>query len=372
MSRKTARRGVVICGAYGMENAGDDAVLTAILAALRGIDSTLPVTVMARRPRETAKRFGAAAIHPLRVLRWAAACRRAELFISGGGSLLQDVTSRRSLWYYLAAIRLAKACGCAVQLYGCGVGPLLRERSRHMTAAVLNACADVITVRDADSLALLEALRNAEPPGAVLSDSHAGMSQKEPSPMTHVLLAADPALSLPPVRGEREPKLGVVLRQWPGFDEAAPALAAAVRYAAETWRLAPVFLCLGPGDRLAAETVCAQLGDIPCSFSVDARRAGRMSLVLSMRLHGLIFALNGGAPAAGLSYDPKVASFCREAGLPCLPFEGAGAEELIRLLDEAAHLDAERLSAAAEALRRRERVNAYAAAELLTGEEDRA
>ncbi len=350
MSRKNDRRGAVICGAYGMENAGDDAVLSAIVAALRGIDSELPITVMARRPRETARRFGVAAVHPLRPLRWIAAMRHAKLFISGGGSLLQDVTSRRSLWYYLTAIRLARRCGCAVQLYGCGVGPLVHGRSRKRTAAVLNACADAVTVRDGDSLALLR-----------------GIGVRKP----RLLSAADPALFLPPVRGERERRFGVALRQWPQPEGAAPALAQAVRYVYETYRLEPVFLCLGRGDRAAAERVCALLGEVPYTLSMDARRVGRMSLVLSMRLHGLVFALRDGAPAAGLSYDPKVAAFCRDAGLPCLPAGETDADRLRALLDEAAHLDADRLSAAAEELRRRERVNAYTAAELLTGEEDR-
>ena len=341
---ENARRGVVICGAYGMSNAGDDAVLAAITAALRRLDASLPITVMARRPKATAKRFGVTAVSPLRPIRWLFAMRRAAVFLSGGGTLLQDVTSRRSLWYYLAAIRLAKKCGCAVQLYGCGAGPLQYESSRRKTAKTLNACADAITARDADSLALLRALGVSRP---------------------RMTLSADPALSLPAPRGERERRFGVVLRPWPELWAHVPQLERAVRYAYEAYRLEPVFFCLAPGDRAAADAVRAGLSDIPHTVSADAGRLGRMGLVLSMRLHGLVFALSGGAPAAGLSYDPKVDSFCREAGFPCLPLADAEDTALLRLLDDAAHLDTERLSAAAKTLRERERTNAAVTAELL-------
>ena len=343
------RQGAVICGAYGMSNAGDDAVLAAIIAALRQIDKDIPLTVMARKPAATAKRFGIAAVHPFNFPGWLRAMGRARLFISGGGTLLQDVTSRRSLQFYLFSIRMAKKRRCAVQLYGCGVGPLRRDSSRKRTADTLNACADIITVRDADSAALLEEI-----------------GVKKPL----ILTAADPALSLSSPPGERERCVGFALRDWPGFWSHVPDFAATVRYAYEKYRLRPVLLCLAPEDRTAARSVCASLGDVPVSVSVDPRRAGRMSLIVSMRLHGLVFALRDGIPAAGVSYDPKVSAFCREMGLPVAALEDAGAETLCRLIDEAVHLDGEGLRAAAKKAKERELVNARAAADLLESSEE--
>ena len=346
------RRGAVICGAYGMGNAGDDAVLAAICAALRRIDGDMPITVLARRPGETALRFGVEAVHPFAVLRWLRAMRRAALFLSGGGSLLQDVTSRRSLRYYLFTIRMARRRGCAVQLYGCGVGPLLREASRRRTAETLNACADVVTLRDEASLEALRALGVTGP---------------------RLLLAADPALSLPPSAGEPERAAGFVLREWPGVHGHIGAFAACARHVWETYRREPVFFCLAPGDRAPARAVCDRLEaeGVPCSLSVDSRRVGRMSLVLSMRLHGLVFALRDGVPAAGIGYDPKVDAFCAEAGFPCLDLGAVTGEALCALADEAVRLDGEALAAAAEKLRRRELTNGRAAAQLLEDQSSR-
>lgn len=346
-ARRT-RKGVLISGAYGMENAGDDAVLSAITAELRRLDRDMPITVLARKPATTARRFAVEAIHPFRVLRWLPRMARTRLFLSGGGSLLQDVTSRRSLFYYLFTLRAARRMGCAVQLYGCGIGPLTAPRDRERTARVLNECADIITLRDRESLELLDRIGVTKPT---------------------VLLAADPAVAPAGPGGERERAIGLALRDWPGFRERLPAFAAAARYAWERYKLAPVFLCLAPEDRLAAKAVTAALPDVPCTVALDPRRAARMSLILSMRLHGLIFALRDGIPAGGIGYDPKVDAFCREAGLPCLSLETADTESLTRLIDDALHLDGENLSTALAMLRRRERVNGHAAAELLTRDE---
>ncbi len=343
---KEPRRGVVICGAYGLENAGDDAVLAAILQDLRQLDRTLPITVMARKSSRTARRFGVSAVHPLHFPRWLVAMKRSTLFLSGGGSLLQDVTSRRSLWYYLMTITLAKKCGCAVQLYGCGIGPLTRDRSRLYTARILNAHADAITLRDQDSLALLHALGVTKP---------------------RLLLAADPALRPEPSPREREQSFGILLRSWPGLWPHVPDVAAAACHAWKTYKLPAVLICLAPEDRVAARSLATALEaeGVPCSIRSGSRRTAPMSLMLSMRLHGLIFALRDGTPAIGMSYDPKVASFCREAKLPWVDLEDITSRGLCALVDKAMHLDTEALSIAAETLRQRERVNARTAAELL-------
>ncbi len=338
------RRGAVISGAYGMSNAGDEAVLAAITAALRRLEEDIPITVIARGGRKTGRRAGLAGAGRLNVPAWLWAMGHARLFLLGGGSLLQDVTSRRSLWFYLAVLRAAKAMGCRTMLYGAGIGPILREKERARTAAYLNAYADVICVRDGDSLRTLEAIAVTKP---------------------RLLLAADPALGLRPERGEREKKAGFVLRPWPGFWARVPDFAAAVRYVWERYKLSPVFICLAPEDRQAARSVCAALEGVPCAVSSDPRRVGRMGVVFSMRLHGLVFALREGVPAAGVSYDPKVDAFCSEAGFPLVQLENASAEALCELADFAMHMDGEHLSASLRTLRTREQVNANAAAELL-------
>ncbi len=74
--------------------------------------------------------------------------RRTKLYISGGGSLIQNQTSTRSLNYYLLSIRLAKLTGNRVLMYGCGIGPVNGEASRKSAARVIDRNVDAITLRE--------------------------------------------------------------------------------------------------------------------------------------------------------------------------------------------------------------------------------
>ena len=112
------RAGVLICGAYGMGNAGDEAILDAITAEMRSIDPLMPITVLSRDPEGAEARLDVDAIHTFNVPGFLRAMRRRRLYINGGGSLIQDVTSRRSLWFYLFTLRAARRCGCRVMMYG--------------------------------------------------------------------------------------------------------------------------------------------------------------------------------------------------------------------------------------------------------------
>ena len=152
------RDGAVICGAYGLGNGGDNAILEAIVAQLKNIDPDLPICVLSRDPEETRLNAHVSAVYSFRFIKIFRLLRTSDLFLSGGGTLLQDATSTRSLLYYLLMIRLAHDTGNRVMLYGCGAGPILRERNRRRTARVLDRCADVITVRDDYSADFLQEL----------------------------------------------------------------------------------------------------------------------------------------------------------------------------------------------------------------------
>lgn len=342
---KNRKQGVLICGAYGMDNAGDDGVLMSIRAALREFDGSMPLWVMARKTRKTGERFAMKAIHPLNVPLWLAVMGRARLFVLGGGSLLQNATSRRSLWFYRAVTALAKKRGCAVMVYGGGLGPVRGEKEQKRCAQLLEHCADRICLRDRQSERTLRDW------GAELP----------------VMVTADPAFRLEPVSGEREKALGFALRDWEGFWYRVPFFAAAARYGWQKYGLQPTFFSFAPGDVRAAKSVMAALKDVPCRLVSDPRQAGRMTAMVSMRLHGLIFALAGGASPAGVSYDPKVAAFCGENGLPWQPLEQITEQSLCGLIDGAMEADGETLTVTAEKLRRAERQNAAVAWQLLGG-----
>lgn len=361
------KHGIMICGAYGHGNAGDEAILEAIVTEMRTLDADLPITVLSRTPKETAVRCGVRAKHSFALLGILPAMRRTKLFLCGGGTLMQDATSSRSLWYYLFMLAAAKRRGCRVLMYGCGIGPLNTAFDRRLAQKTLNRHVDAITLRESSSLRELEAL---------------GVTKPE------LTLSADPALSLPRA-GEAETDAALrahglspegryaafCLRLWPGFDGKVDAFAATARHAWQAHGLTPVFLSINHrSDGAAAEKVCALLGDVPYVLLHEPMPTGltigllsRMELVLSMRLHGLIFAAGCGIPHVGVAYDKKVTAFMDYTGQKNhLPFDAAEAEKLCALLDSALTCSKpEELAAAARILFERESNNIAAAKRLL-------
>ena len=311
---KRDRDGAVICGAYGRGNAGDDAILEAILQELRSIDPDMPVTVLSKDPLSTRLSYRVRSVSRMNVFAWKRAMRHAKLYINGGGSLIQDVTSRRSLWFYLHNIAAAKRCGCAVQMYGCGIGPVIRENHRRLSARVLNQSVDAITLREPDSLEELRSMGVTEPEILLTADPALTLQPAEDDQTDSVLLRA----GIPP-RGQY---LCFALRPWKGFAQAAPLFGKAARYAYETYGLTPVFFSVEKHqDPEAGRLAAKDLGDMPHYFLDDAGGAGtiigalsRMEAVVSMRLHALIFAAGQGIPLAGVVYDPKVSAFLRYIG----------------------------------------------------------
>lgn len=364
---KRDRDGVVICGAYGRGNAGDDAILEAILQEMRAIDPDMPITVLTKDPKATRLTYRVRTAGRMDVLTWKKAMRHAGLYINGGGSLIQDVTSRRSLWFYLHNIQAAHKAGCKVQMYGCGIGPVLREQHRKLAASVLNASVDVITLREPDSLKELQSM---------------GVTKPE------ILLTADPALTLPaasedeidsvllragiPPHGKY---LCFALRNWKGFEDKAPLFAQAAKYAYETYGLTPVFAAVEKHlDPVAGRLAAAGL-DIPHYFLDDAGSAGtiigalsRMQAVVSMRLHALIFAAGQGIPLAGVVYDPKVSAFLRYIGQEnFLDLDALTADALKAMIDcmVSSPISPEEQAAAVQKLRQIEQVNVDTARRLL-------
>ncbi len=361
------RAGVLICGAYGMGNAGDEAILDAITAEMRSIGPLMPITVLSRDPEGAEARLDVDAIHTFNVPGFLRAMRRRRLYINGGGSLIQDVTSRRSLWFYLFTLRAARRCGCRVMMYGCGIGPVRRPGGVKSTRRTISSCVDIVTLREPDSMEELHRF---------------GVQGPE------LILASDPALTLSPAPAEEidaefksagtDPRgkyICFALRRWPGFEQKAADFAAAARHAYEKYGLTPAFVSINhKSDGEAAATVAALLGDVPRVFipgplpsALAIGVMSRMEVVVSMRLHGLIFAAGQGVPLVGVSYDPKVTAFLRCVDGACVSLEELTADGLCSLIDGAAALRADpaALEASVARLRAIEHRNTESAARLL-------
>ncbi len=332
---KFRRDGVVICGAYGKGNSGDNAILNAIVEQLRHIDPDLPICALSRDPMETKLCANINSVHSFNIFKIGRLLRRCRLYISGGGTLMQDATSTRSLLYYLFSIRQAAFHGCKIMLYGCGVGPISRPRNQKRAGKVLDRCADIISVRDRYSIEILHQL---------------GVTRPE------IHLNADPALLIDPpdtdelraylrrcglTDGKRYMMMAV--RPWEGFDEKVAAFADAADYAHREYGLIPILYAMEPNrDEAAAKAVAAKVKGPHLVLSAGINGGEilalvrRMSLVVSMRLHTLIFASGQGVPMVGVVYDPKVSGFLDYLGQELyLPLAEVNAAALGDLIDAA-------------------------------------
>ncbi len=328
---------IVISGYYGFNNAGDEALLTAILASLREREPESEITVISGSPADTKRKHPVASVHRFSASGILGALGEADLLISGGGSLLQDVTSKKSLLYYLAVIAAARLKGCKVMLFAQGIGPIRNGIMRRLTSLVCRGV-DYITVRDRDSADELLRL---------------GI------PGEKVEVTADCVLTLPPVTREKggailreygldpeKPVVGVSVRNWPDngncLRELAEALATISRKHGAQVALLPlqfpadVEVCRQLKEQLPAMDEQVVLLDRRFTTEEFLSLIGNFSLLIGMRLHALIFAAVAHVPLLAVSYDPKVDSFVESiAGRAVGTVENLRAEDVVEAADRA-------------------------------------
>lgn len=316
-------------------------MLAGLLTGLRQQRPDLRPVVLSANPRATAAlhQVEARPRSPLGVWR---ALGGARLLISGGGSLVQDVTSARSAAYYLTVMLAAAARGIPVAVVGAGIGPIRRSWVRWLAGRAF-ARAGAISVRDAGSAGALEDL-------GVRAPIHRGADLAflaPPAPESRVRdLLARHGLDGAPAR------IGVALRPWPGLWDPG-GLGRGIRRVAETCRArVAVFIFDRRRDRAISEAVASSSGGVLIDIDTPADLlgvVGAMDVMVGVRLHALVCAAAQGVPGVALAYDPKVKAFMREAELPALlPVDATGlavAEALSRTWDGRAVLRARLLAA---------------------------
>ena len=334
---------VLICGAAGFTNLGDDCILWGILSQLRETASE-PTARVAGGPAlaPLVQPFGAAAIPYEDRFELARAIEEADLVILGGGGLMYDIEYDASLvrllteppdrqWLYEMA-KITSAAGAAgkpVMLYGVGAGPLLTEAGRNVARFICEQ-AQAVTVRDRASADVLMA---------------SGV------PATRVHVAADPALSVEAgsveaaqaflaesgVADSPRPWVAVNLRPWyrhgrkaeggeDEMDRLVEGAGALVRGICDelggTALLLP-FQRLYDDDlevlrgarRAAGDPDRAVLLEPALSPPDFVAFLAQCDLLVGMRMHSLLLAMNANLPFVGLPYSPKVVEFAGAAGL---------------------------------------------------------
>jgi len=148
---------VVLCGYYGFGNLGDDALLRAAIERARREFGGARIAAITKNGKRDSERFGIWCIARRDFKTVLAQINGCAHFVFGGGTLLQDSTSRRSIIYYASLLALAKRSGAKCYLWGNGIGEPRSEKSEKIIASALSDC-EYIGLRDARSVDIAKRL----------------------------------------------------------------------------------------------------------------------------------------------------------------------------------------------------------------------
>jgi polysaccharide pyruvyl transferase CsaB len=146
-------KNILISGYYGFGNFGDEAILEVLIKKLKELG--MHITVFSKNPKKTSELYKVNSkyfFNPLEIFSQIINC---DTLISGGGSLLQDVTSIKSLFYYLFIINIALFFRKKVIIFAQGIGPINNKFGAFLTKKTLKRCS-LVTVRDRKSNMLLQ------------------------------------------------------------------------------------------------------------------------------------------------------------------------------------------------------------------------
>ncbi len=297
----------LISGYYGYKNSGDDALLLAMITELKNQKDNVRVAVFSKNPKETKRIYRVDAFNRFNPISIYSTIRKAKVLLSGGGSLIQDETSSKSLWYYASILKTAKRCGLKVMQIANGIGPVKRERNRRLAGKVINSSVDKITLRENKSMAELKKM-NISVDSMVTSDPAMIL---EGSPKKEIIRVFERE------NIEQGEYVCISMRDWkynpPDFEEK---IAAAADYIVEKHNLKVIFIPMQyPADIAISERIAGKMkhkSDIIKERLSIENTIGIIrdaEFVLAMRLHTLIYAVSMNTPIIAIKYDPKVDGF---------------------------------------------------------------
>lgn len=298
---------LLLSGYYGFDNSGDDAILKAIV---ENLDGDYELTALSKSPEKTKKEYKINAVDRFSISEVYKAMKETDVFVFGGGSLLQDITSSRSLYYYLSLIILAKFLNKKVFVFANGVGPIEGKFNRFITKKVLNSV-DYITLRDEASYKFTKFI---------------GVENE------NIEVTADPVFLIESSSEERadeileeqgielgENVLAISIRDWktsPGLardvakfcdkliDKDIDILVVPMHYPYDV-EYSEMIKVLSKNERIYVLNNKYEVEDIIALLK-------KATAVIAMRLHALIYSAKANTPILGLIYDPKVTGLIDE------------------------------------------------------------
>lgn len=328
---------VVMSGYFGFDNVGDEAILFSIIRALRKWEPAVEITVLSNNPEETAATYGVQAVNRWKLAQIRTVLKSADGLISGGGSLMQDQTSGKTIPYYAGIIKMAQLANVPVFVYAQGMGPINKSINKWIVKSVFNKCAG-ITVRDEESRALLETIgvrgNVAIVPDPVVGLGGEGFTSKWLDAWRSGIGAVDAGADSALVKAGAENSEKIVVeagdyitvsvRDWPTDVDYKAKIAVSLDALAATGYNIVFIPMHGEHDAKSSADVArmmhAESTIAPADLPIEEKIAviGQSKLLIGQRLHSLIFSAIEHTPFIALSYDPKIDAFANIVNQPII------------------------------------------------------
>lgn len=294
---------ILLAGYYGFGNLGDEAILEMAIKQILEITDRKNITVLSGNKEATSKKYNINTIDRYNVFSIISKLIKSDALVFGGGSLLQDITSKRSIYYYLFLIRLAKIMNSKVIMLSQGIGPIINENSKKAVQSTLGLV-DYITVRDKHSKEFLEGI---------------GMNSNK------IFLSTDPVINLRAgenytAKNSNKKKVCFSLRNWKNADVSKKISALTemlIKNNIECYFI-PFYY---NEDLELIDEVEKNIGNkavyykekLTTNDAFDIIKG--MDVLVGVRLHSLIFAAAANVPFAAVSYDHKVDHFVNSVNM---------------------------------------------------------
>ncbi len=284
-----AGKKILLSGYFGFGNCGDEIILYTEKKFFEDSGyEVFPVCKVPKGQNELSRNL----------LKTVAAIRRSDIIVSGGGGLLQDKTSLKSLFYYLFMLFAGRLFGKKTVCFAQGIGPLNTAFGRFITGKVVSR-ANLITVRDEYSKSVL---RNCgiKKPINVCADVAFLFDVKEEIPLPYekfVIFSPGYSTNMPSV--DTLADIANVMQKESGFPV--------------------VIMPLYPGrdGKIALEVskktgfpvvIFKRIGQ--CLYAFE-----KSEFVVGMRYHSVVLSSLAKKAFVSMSYDPKVSAISEEFGI---------------------------------------------------------
>lgn len=301
---------IVISGYYGFNNIGDESILEAIIFNIKHSIDDVEITVLSKEPELTYEENDVKVVDRKNIFRIIKEIKNCDLLISGGGGLLQDVTSSKSILYYLVIMVMGRMFKKKVMIYSQGIGPICSPLNRFFTKHVLNKV-DFITLRDEESKRFLEEINVVN---------------------KNIKITADPVISLKKVDLEsgyqvlkklglencRKPLVGFSVRGRDKNQKLIDTIANVCDKIIAELDVNVVLIPFHHGEDLEViDDIKGKMNKKAISFKEEFDTntmlsiIGNLDLLVGVRLHSLIFGAIMNTPMIAISYDTKINSFMK-------------------------------------------------------------